>query len=365
MGSICLLPGDFTSVAFASQSIEQHTPPPASQQGLLTLFGGLLQDLRSGDPTKETALLNTAEQLAQLGREDALAVARFYVDLSPMARKAGIAGERRFYAIRSEIQNSEHLRGEDWREVRDEVQADLLDLIAAHGNAPDFTPAARAHALLARLWVSRLDREGGLHADGPEMLANRANAHALKSLELFERAHQRTPQLEPIWLLGELKRLRGQSKDARGTYRELARLAGHVGREDYTVHALRGLVCLAREAGDARAVGELLKSWSERQTPQTSWELAREHALWLLASDHTRAALNFLWTCKPKESYQALQWKALACTALRRRGHLPAARRNLQTMQADHPGEWELLTLTEAEQLHAEGHHANAEDVLL
>ncbi len=364
LGSFCLLPGLLAAQATAPNPAGQVATEQVQEQDLLVEFGELLQGLRSGEHSDEAALLLAAQRLARTGREDALHVARFYVDLSLAARKAGIAGERRFYGIRSQVQAGESLRGEDWREVRDEVEAELQSLIETHDSAPDFTPAARAHALLARLWVSRLDRDGGLQAVEPQRLAEKATAHATSALTLFERAHQRTPQLEPIWLLGELKRMRGQTREARQTYEDLAQLAAHVGREDYAVLALRGLVCLAREAGDTRGVGELLKRWGALQTPQACWDLAREQTLWLLASDQAQAALNFLWKCKPLEIDQALQWKALSCSALRRRGHLTAARRTLQSMRADHSGEWELLTLTEALQLQAEGHHAGAEDVL-
>ncbi|MBL4770516.1 MAG: CHAT domain-containing protein, partial [Planctomycetes bacterium] len=226
------------------------------------------------------------------------------------------------------------------------------------------TPAARSHALLARLLVHRIDRDGSLDKEQPVYFATQASMHARQAIELFERAHQRTPQLEPIWLLAELSRLGGETRQAHSHYQSLARLGAYTARNDYRIRALRGLVCLARETGDAEGVSTLLRDWASLQTPEESWELAREQALWLLGSDQAHAALTFLWTCKPTRSEQTLQWQALSCSALRRRGHLAAARRTLESMQAEHPGEWELLTLTEALQLLAEGHHALAEDRL-
>ncbi|MFT4647857.1 MAG: CHAT domain-containing protein [Glaciecola sp.] len=368
LSAACWLPG----ISRAQQTIASekefgvegvHTQLQTTRNGLVE-FGNLLQELRAGENQHEAALLQVAHRLAQQGRTDALDVARFYLALPPGARQRGLAAEQKFFEIRAQVQDAEELRGEAWREVREDVRIDLLALIASQSDDPDKTPAARAHALLARLAVSRLDRDGSVVRDVAVQLASQANEHALAGIQIFQRAGQRTPQLEPIWLLAELNRLRGQSVVARTYYQDLARLAAFTHRADYEVHALRGLVCLARESGDAPRVGRHLQTWAKLQTPQASWELAREQALWLLGEDQAQAALSFLWDCKPTRTEQALQWKALSCAALRRRGHLSAARRTLDSMRIEHADEHELLTLTEALQLQAEGFHSRAEDLL-
>jgi CHAT domain-containing protein len=368
LSAACWLPG----ISRAQQTIASehefeaegvHSQPQTTRNELVE-FGNLLQELRAGENQHEAALLQVAHRLAQQGRTDALDVARFYLALPPGARQRGLAAEQEFFNIRSQVQDAERLRGEAWREVREDVHIDLLALIASQGDAPDKTPAARAHALLARLAVSRLDRDGSVVRDVAVQLASQANEHALAGIQIFQRAGQRTPQLEPIWLLAELNRLRGQSMVARSFYQDLAQLAAFTHRADYEVHALRGLVCLARESGDTPRVSRHLQAWAKLQTPQASWALAREQALWLLGEDQAQAALSFLKDCKPTRTEQTLQWQALSCAALRRQGHLSAARRTLDSMRTEYADEHELLTLTEALQLQAEGHHSRAEDFL-
>ncbi len=357
LGTVALPPGPLA----AQESQTERTGPSAAQ---LQEFGGHLQALRGGELDRADALLESAHRLAGRGRSDAVEVARFYLALDREALGLGLEGERDFFAIRERVQAAETLRGEDWHRVRDRVQTELADLIETHTTRPDPTPAARAHSLLARLFVSRLDRDGSLSRSVALPMAESAGEHALAAMEIFRGAGQRTPQLEPLWLLAELARLRGQGALGHQRYRELDRLGAFVGRDDYRALALRGLVRLARESGDTLAVERHLRVWAALQSPTESWDLAREHALALLSAEHAGTAMDFLWEHKPNAPEQVLQWQALSSSALRMRGHLEAARRTLESMERQHPDQQELLALTDALQWQAEGRLTLAEDAL-
>ncbi|MCA9000536.1 MAG: CHAT domain-containing protein [Planctomycetes bacterium] len=330
----------------------------------LERYGERLAALRRGDESAAEDLLRVAQRLAEQGRPDALEVAEFYLDLPVEARRAGWKAEQRFLGIRDSVRDAESLRGEDWQAVREEVEADLSEFLQDQTGKPDTAPAGRAHALLAHLAMARLDRDGSLHGEPAQRVADQAQDHAQRALDGFRNARQRTPRLEPLWILGEVHRLSGQGEAARERYLALQALADFTGRLEYKILALRGLVCLAREAGDTIGVRRWLQAWAALESPGASWELAREQALWLLGEDEAAAALEFLETCKPERAEQQLAWKALRCAALRRSGDLAGARETFESMDATSGEDTELLTLTEALQWQAEGHLARAEDLL-
>ncbi len=333
----------------------------ADRATLLRRYQEQLNLVRAGQAQAESALEATAQQLALAGRMDAAEVAHFYLDMSPGERAAGLQAEQRFLDIRERVQaagsGSESGLGNagEWPAKRERLLAELSALIAEQLGAADCTPAARCHALLSRLHVARLDRDGSLSRNERRILLDEASQHAGQARDGFARAKQRTPQLEPLWLQAELARLDGNPKVARGAYRELLDLAELTDRSEYQVQALRGLVCLARESGDMLGLQAHLQDWNRLQDPRKSWPLAMEQTLWLLSQDQARSALNTLWACQPEVQDQGLQWQALLASALRRRGHLPAARRALERMQSQFPEEWEMLTLAHAHQEQAEG----------
>ncbi|MBL4769787.1 MAG: hypothetical protein JKY61_01250, partial [Planctomycetes bacterium] len=120
-----------------ASTLQAESVAATSVQDLLAEFGERLQALRAGGLQDESSLLQTAQRLGAQGRPDAVSVARFYLDLPSKARSQGLHGEQAFFRIRADIQDAESLRGEDWREVRDEAQEDLLALIERHGAALD------------------------------------------------------------------------------------------------------------------------------------------------------------------------------------------------------------------------------------
>ncbi|HRV82482.1 MAG TPA: hypothetical protein P5218_13675, partial [Planctomycetota bacterium] len=356
--------------AFAVPQTLQGTAPestpgaPGDLAVLLERYQDQLTQVRLGAIDAEAPLAETSAALGLLGRADAEQVARFYLEMPREQRRAGLEAEERFLSIRARIQDASRMAPERWMLDRERIRGELLALIESQTSALDPTPAARAHALLARLDVARLDRDGSLDEDRREELLERAEHHAQAARNLFGQAHQRTPQLEPLWLQAELQRLGGDTTLAGQNYRELADLASATGRDEYRVQALRGLVCLAREAGDVLALEQRLQEWSQLEDPRESWPLAMEQSLWLLAQDLPRNALTTLWACQPKAEADRPAWQALLASALRRRGHLPAARRALERMQSEHPEEIELLTLAAAEQERVEGNPLQARVVL-
>ncbi|MEZ6004149.1 MAG: CHAT domain-containing protein [Planctomycetota bacterium] len=330
----------------------QRSVPQPSQESLAR-FAGELEALRSGQGDGR-ALASSARDLAEAGRADAQRVAQFYIGMDAEERTRGWQAEQDFFALRARVQAAAIDPG-DWPAEREAIRAGLLALIERESGAADPSPSARAHALLARLDVARLDQGTTLAPSDRSELERRAAHHCRSARDLFERAAQRTPQLEPLWLQAELARLAGDAGGAGHAYRELGEMAAQVQSPDYRARSLQGLVCLARERGDVVQVEQYLGLWAQLEPPQEHWVQAREQALHLLSQDQPRSALDTLWNCQPEEHAQRAEWQALLASALRRRGHLPAARRAIERLREEFPEEVERGALGEAFQLCEEG----------
>lgn len=309
-----------------------------------------LGEVRAGDVEAREVLATSAERLcAECARCDARDVAAYYLGLDEAARTRGLEAEARFAALFGAVQSAgrEGLSGEAWAAERERVLAELRALADGVANEADYVPAARALALAARLEVERLS---GASAPDDSERAARAEDEVARALALYERAGLVTPRLEPLWLGARLDLAAHRRSEARAGFEEVARLAVAVARDDWREHALRGLVQLAREAGDARSEDRLLAELASFRGPDQSWPLARDWAGRLLAEDHAEEALAFLERHAPDETAHArdrAEWDLCTGAALLRLGDRASAREHLEAAATRAPSEVALLALAQ------------------
>jgi hypothetical protein len=313
-------------------------------------FRGGLDSLRAGGDGARADLLEAAEALCEhCARCDARDVAAYYLGLDDGQRAAGLAAEARFGELFAAVQAAgrEGLGGAAWTAERERILGELRALAGAVETQADFVPAARALALAARLEVERL---GGASADDDAQRARRAEAEARRALELYVRAGLVTPRLEPLWLVARLDLAARERARARAGFEEVAILARTVGADDWREHGLRGLVELAREAGDVHAEERLLAELASFRDPARSWPLARDWASRLLAQDHAEEALAFLERHAPGDGAHArdrAEWELCAGAAFLRLGEPEQARELLAAAAERAPGETALLALAQ------------------
>jgi len=262
-------------------------------------------------------------------------VARFYAGLTTADLAQGLVDEAAFLELREAVveagQSDSQSGGpqdEPWSERREHVSASLEELARAVEQRPDVTPAARAHALLARLELERVETGDDDQTIRSELTAS-ARQHVARSIELFQRAGQVTPRLEPLWIRGRLSRASDDRKAARADFEACSELARAVGRDEYRERALLGLVDLAKDVGDLAQVDRLLAEVATFRDPRDSWPLAREHAGRLIHADRGEAALAFLLSHPPDAGGYHDQWRGLLAVALLRTDDMPGARREL------------------------------------
>ncbi|MBM3991616.1 MAG: CHAT domain-containing protein, partial [Planctomycetes bacterium] len=178
---------------------------------------------------------------------------------------------------------------------------------------------------------------------------------AQRAIELFARAGQATPRLEPELCLARLALHRGDDELARASFEALRLRAASLRRDDYSEHAIAGHLALARAAGDVRDERRWLEELARFRSPQESWPLAREWALALLGEDRAPSALEFLARCEPAAHSHAAdreEWELARCAAALRLGDLALAREHLDAL-GDDPSE--LARLARASLLLREG----------
>ena len=321
--------------------------------------------LRQGHDGAREELLRLAHRLcSQHARCDALAVARFYAALTPGDLAQGAADEAAFLELREAVVEAGQTAGalgpdgESWPERRERISASLEELARTVERRPDVTPAARAHALLARLQLGRVEAGDDDQAVRSQLIAS-ARRHVARSIELFQRAGQVTPRLEPLWVRGRLSRALDNREDARADFEACRELALAVGRDTYRERALLGLVDLAKDVGDLAQVDRLLAQVATFRNPRDSWPLAREHASRLIHADRGEVALAFLLAHPPHAGGYHDQWRGLLAVALLRTGDIAGARRELADLS---DGTGEFARLARATVALAEG---RAEEVLV
>ncbi|MFT5049676.1 MAG: CHAT domain-containing protein/tetratricopeptide (TPR) repeat protein [Chlamydiales bacterium] len=323
------------------RSVEAPVEAPVSLTATLTGYLEELGSLRTGDDRVLPALRATGRRLCEhFARCDALDVLEFYAGLTRDQRRQGLADDRALQTIRDfvwELSNDGLPEGESWAVLRSEIRRDLLELISSAAQHADFTPSARAHALLAEVLLAS--------DSGDSARLDEVQGHVDQAIEMFARAGQITPQLEPLWVLGRIHRSRGDMIKAREVFGRCRDLAARLGRNVYRERALLGLVQLAKDVGDWREVDRQLGKIATFRSPRDSWPLAREHATRLVHMDQPEATLRFLLNYPPRAASNDSEWHTMLASAFLRSGDLGAARREL--LQLDDASQ-ELRELTGA-----------------
>lgn len=340
----------------AAQQSEESKPAPQVESAVdgearalaLAEFGAALSRWRGGASDEAHELLRAAEKLAnEHARPDALDVARFYASLPREERQRGWEAEQDLSALREIAFEAGvvGLSGAAWALERERVLEELAALVIAQRERADAAPAAGALSLSALLRVEQAE-----HADGPQAaaLVAQAEREAQEALELFARLGQRTPRLEPLWLLGRCATLRSDHLGATRCFELCEQLALELQRDDYREFALQGRVRLAQLEGDAPRERALLERLAGFRTPEASWSVARDWGARLLAEDHGAQAAQFLERYKPGEDSHAAdreEWNLLLGSARLRNGELRAAREHFERLGASEGGELGVLAL--------------------
>jgi hypothetical protein len=337
------------SAAIADGQRDDAKGPACASE--LERFRERLGRLRGGDESVLAELRAIAERLcADCGRCDAIDVADYYTELDPAARAQGLADERRYRALWTEVFEAGRSEGAaaEWAADRERVLEELRELAGEVAERPDFVPAAQALALCARIELGTLETQPGFDPAARDALAKRIAADCARSLELYERAGLVTPRLEPRLIEARLQLQLGRFGQARAGFESCLAAAERSGSEDYKEHALQGLLGLAKLAGDSREMERLLTRVAEFRDPRQSWPLARAWAERLLASDHAEQALAFLERCAPSSDAHVsdrIEWDVLSGSALLRLGRGESARARFDRLLAGPVPEYGLLPL--------------------
>lgn len=315
----------------------------------LSRFATALRALREGDEAAAAGLKGAADELCDVhGRCDPRDVATWYAALPLEARRQGVRDEVRYLELWQRVRDAgaSGVSGAEWARERETIVEQLANLAREAAARPDFVPAAQALALLARIEVERYESDATLDTRARAEIGRRAQADATRSLELFARAGQSTPRLEPEYLLARLALARGDVAVARSGFDTLLTRAERVRRDDFREHALQGQMALARLEGDVREEERLLVELASFRDPRESWPLARDWAARLIHQDHAEEALVFLEQNAPSPGSHALdvqEWNLLVGSASLRAGQLDGARERFELVAGDSPSEASLL----------------------
>ncbi|MCP3914624.1 MAG: CHAT domain-containing protein [bacterium] len=310
----------------------------ARRRSDLTRFLELLEQVRGGDDDAIDELRRLANHVCVAWRRcDTRSIAAFYAGLSADERRAGSQAEEEFRSLRREVAAASRTT-ELWPRESSRLTRELRAFVARTEDRADFTPAARAYALLARI-----EKEKALawrtlspgQETEREALLERAHADAEISIAAFERAGMRTPQLEPLWVLGRVERARGRFDRAREHYAKCDTLADAVGRGEYRERALLGLIEIAKDTGDVARLDEHVAELATIVSVDTHWPLAREHALRLLHMDHPDEALEFALDHPPVDDEDMAQWHGLLAACFLRSGDALSAAQEVERIGAD------------------------------
>jgi tetratricopeptide (TPR) repeat protein len=291
-----------------------------------------------GEASSAALEASAREMCERFERCEALAIVEYYRALSPEERHAGWLADQRYREIWASVSalgaSPEETR--NWKQQRTQVLGELRELIELSLDRPDFVPAAQALALASSIETRQVEKDTTLDEETRRSLESAARKDATYAIELFARAGQSRPQLEPIWTLGQLALLGGDTATARKRFDECIDLAERVRRTDFRLKGLEGLLATARWLGDAREQDQIMLELARVAGPDSIWSVRREWATRLLSQDHAREALEQLEQTPPNESWSvsdASEWNLLAGSARLRLGNLSAARAHFERLQ--------------------------------
>ena len=314
------------------------------------------------------------------GDTSALRIADYYLSLSAAERRAGWQAQLDLVEVQKLVEAGVQVRSDEleWRDRYDEVRDDLEDFLDRARKLADRTPLAWALGLAARLDAHFVPSGAPEEMDEEARdSAQRARGDALEALAIFDVSGHRTPRLEPLAVLGELSRKELHFEEARRWLEECLRLAEERGRTSYREEALESLLALAHDVGDRTEAQRILVALAETKSPARNWNVAREHATWLLHSDRPEAVLAFLAQHRaahiddrgeqqdasaPRPPKAAAECAELRGAALLRLGRIDEARDELAGLDAAHHSAYR--TLLEARLQLVEGDAGGALTIL-
>lgn len=323
----------------------------AEQASPIEAFFAALDGLRSGDAAARAALARAAREL---GREDARAIAQYYLDLSPAAHGPSLAAEARLDQLRERAAELDELDASANEASRRALRLDLEELSRTTATLEDVVPHAHLASLLSRLQIRSLEEDlGATVPDGAALDAVRALAEG--ALARFARAGMSTPRLEPLWTLARAALLEGDLAAAERAFLELERRAAAASRPLWEERALLGLVGVHRARGAPHAAGRALARLARDRDPRSCWSLAREVAVQRLSRDDAEGARRWLREYPPSLDDPEIEleaaeseWEALlvaadlragrADAAAARRPETPALLRAALLLELDDPG---------------------------
>lgn len=303
----------------------------------LARFSELLASVRSGTDADLAEFTQVADELArELEREDIRAVAKYYARLEPSDRAQGL----RDYGAFAEIWNhllalsEDGVRGDEWREERRAILIELRELAEVVESRADFVPAARAFSLAARIETEILTlatpKDARLNT-----LFEQARLDARRAIELFKRAGQLRPQLEPLCTLARLERAQLEHASSNELFGECLALALEVADAEYQEQALQGLASLARHDGNLLEVDRLLRKLAALKPPFENWPLTWRQAERLIHGDEPERALAFLDRNPPRADSDQRAWHQLRANAFTRLGDWDSARQETEASGDD------------------------------
>lgn len=333
LAALCIARVDavaLTPVQKSSGSQERGGPQDSDAFGVVAAaFSRSLDAFRGGDDRVLERLRAAASQLAsEFGRSDAPKIVAYYAELAPNERRDGVTAEQRLDALRAALHAlDEDQDGSASPEWSANFEA-LRELHVETASMPDQVPAAHCASLLARLIVRRVEERtrAGETQGRREDLALVRQLGA-ESLARFERAGQRTPRLEPHWVLARSGLISGDLHAAEASFLELVEVAEGSSRLDWLERGLLGLIGVVRDRGGFLEVDALLAELAAFRDPKSCWALAREYAVQRLSADEGEDALRWLLEHRPSASDDEInleranaEWRALISAARLRSG---------------------------------------------
>jgi len=301
-------------------------------------FSELLGKLRANDESVVAEMREIAELLCtRHGRCDGKQILAFYLGLTPEERSRGLERQRRFSRIRASLEAHWHEGhpDEQWAELRPDALAELESISADSLHDADVFPGACASSSRAWIETEQLISDSDLSESERDDLLERARRNAEDSLDAFWKCGMLAPSLLPMWTLGYLQSAAGDTLDARRSFGNCLALARRLDNAAGQEKAFRGLLDLAKEAGDVGEIGGLLMEMAQLEPLRESWLLILEHTIFLLEQDDAAAAADFLLAHPRTEPGEEREWRLLLGSARLRQGDLDAARNEFA--QAERP----------------------------
>lgn len=343
--------------------VRASVAPDRTLEAELEALRNDLAAFRSGDDTRLKDLRATAASLCErFLRCDAREIVEYYGELSVEERRAGVQWEQRYLELREQVQAATESGAEHWQSERPRCLRELEQLAQAAGALRDAVPAARTHALIARL----IAEETPPHDDSAalESWAEELRAELEAAQTGFVRAGMLRPRIELEWIRARLLHETGQFSGAERGFEECLDQARRLGEREWQQRALDELYRLAEASGDLarmRCILDQLALLSPGGAEAQPWNLRARHALQLIWQDQPRAAEEFLRAHPPRAGTgrEAEHHALLLGQSLLRQGQLEAARTQWSRVASGSPYSSE-ARLSEAQADLAAGETARA-----